>query len=369
MGAKEVFPGKVALQQRVLPDYRVAFVDLLAESCRAGLHVYAGQPTRGEGIRSAQRVMRAEWRRADNRYLGRGPLRFLRQPGLTDWLNELKPDALILESNPRYVDNWRAAARMRQVGRPVIGWGLGVPSRAGLAGMLIGAVWRRWLARLDAVLAYSSAGAAEYIAAGFPAGRVFVAVNSVIGPPESAPERQSASGRPLRILFVGRLQERKRLGDLFRALGEVGIPAEIRIVGDGPALPLFQRQAQRLSQEIEFVGRQFGQELQAHYAWADLFALPGTGGLAVQQAMASGLPVIVAEGDGTQADLVTSANGWLVPPGDESALAKAIQEAAGSPDGLLEMGRESFRIVKDRANIEAMRDVFIRALNAVAAEA
>lgn len=368
MDGREIFAGKVALQQRVLPDYRVPFVDLLAESCRGGLHVYAGHPMPGEGIRSAQRVLRAEWRRADNRYLGRGLLRFLRQPGLLAWLSELKPDAVILESNPRYLDNWRAADRMRESGRPVIGWGLGVPAREGLAGALIGVLWRRWLDKLDAVLSYSSAGAAEYIAAGFPAGRIFVAVNSVIGPPEDAPERRSAAGRPLRILFVGRLQERKRLGDLFRALERVDIPAEVRIVGDGPALPLFQRQAQGLSPQVEFLGRQVGQELEAHYAWADLFALPGTGGLAVQQAMASGLPVIVAEGDGTEADLVTPANGWLVPPGDQAALAQTLQEAAASPQALVKMGRESFRIVKDRANIGAMRDVFVRALNAVAAE-
>ena len=42
----------------------------------------------------------------------------------------------------------------------------------------------------------------------------------------------------------------------------------------------------------------------AHFAGADLFVLPGTGGLAVQEAMSYALPVIVAKGDGTQEDLV-----------------------------------------------------------------
>lgn len=368
MAGLETFPGKVGLQQRVLPDYRVPFMDLLSESCRGGLHVFAGHPSPGEGIRSAHRLLRAEWKRVENRYLGTGPLRFLRQPALLPWLNELRPDALILESNPRYLTNWRAADWMKEYGRPVLGWGLGVPQRGGLGGALARPIWSRWLKKLDAVIAYSSAGAAEYIAAGFPAGRIFIAVNAAISPPERAPQRGVAAGRPLRILFVGRLQERKRLRVLFRALLHNGVQAEVRIVGDGPALPLLERAADASDLEVDFVGRKVGHDLEAQYAWADLFVLPGTGGLAVQQAMASGLPVIVAEGDGTQADLVTPSNGWLVPPGDEGALADAIRQAAESPAALLNKGENSFRIVKERANIEAMRTVFLRALNAVAAE-
>ena len=38
------FPGRLALQQRVLPVYRVPFVDTLADRCDGGLSVFAGQP-------------------------------------------------------------------------------------------------------------------------------------------------------------------------------------------------------------------------------------------------------------------------------------------------------------------------------------
>ena len=47
------YPGRLALQQRVLPGYRVPFFDLLAESCEGGLNLFAGQPRRVESIATA----------------------------------------------------------------------------------------------------------------------------------------------------------------------------------------------------------------------------------------------------------------------------------------------------------------------------
>jgi glycosyltransferase involved in cell wall biosynthesis len=93
--------------------------------------------------------------------------------------------------------------------------------------------------------------------------------------------------------------------------------------------------------------------------------LPGTGGLAVQEAMAHSLPVIVAEGDGTQNDLVSGDNGWLVPPGDLQALRGALREALANPDRLLEMGKRSHKLVEQRFNIDAMTEVFVGVLKTV----
>ncbi len=95
-----------------------------------------------------------------------------------------------------------------------------------------------------------------------------------------------------------------------------------------------------------------------YFQAADLFVLPGTGGLAVQQAMSFGLPVIVAEGDGTQIDLVRAENGWTVAPGRLDALASCLAEALRDPARLRRMGQESYRIVHDEVNLERMVEVF-----------
>ncbi len=116
--------------------------------------------------------------------------------------------------------------------------------------------------------------------------------------------------------------------------------------------------AQRVYPRAEFLGARHGAGLEPFFE-ADLFVLPGTGGLAVQQAMAHGLPVIVAEGDGTQDDLVRPENGWLVPPGDLAALTQAMREALSDVPRLRAMGRESYRIVESEANLDKMVEVFV----------
>src|SRR5258707_15267972 len=70
------------------------------------------------------------------------------------------------------------------------------------------------------------------------------------------------------------------------------------VVGDGPEMGALRALAQSIYPSTEFAGARQGQELAAYFRAADVFVLPGTGGVAVQGAMSHGLPGIVAEGDG-----------------------------------------------------------------------
>ena len=81
--------------------------------------------------------------------------------------------------------------------------------------------------------------------------------------------------------------------------------------------------------------------------------------------MSYGLPVIVAQGDGTQDDLVRKENGWQIPPDDFDALSFAIKDALSDVARLRKMGEESYRIVKEEINIEKMVETFVTALNAL----
>jgi glycosyltransferase involved in cell wall biosynthesis len=128
---------------------------------------------------------------------------------------------------------------------------------------------------------------------------------------------------------------------------------------------MFERQAQDLFPQTEFLGAKHGAELEEFFALADLFVLPGTGGLAVQQAMSHGLPVIVAQGDGTQEDLARPENGWLIPPNDLEGLTNTLGEALSDPARLRRMGAESYRITAEKINLEEMVAVFVKALNQV----
>ncbi|MFQ5616399.1 MAG: glycosyltransferase family 4 protein [Anaerolineales bacterium] len=369
MSPQETFPGKLALQQRVLPAYRAPFFDELARACEGGLHIFAGQPLPIEALVAAEELEIARFTSAHNRHLfhPRHPLYLCWQGGLVEWLKDSDPDALIVEANPRYPATRQAIEWMHRRGRPVLGWGLGAPPIGGPFTLWHTHSRSRFLGSLDGLIAYSRRGAKEYRALGIlPSKRIFAAPNAVTPRPPSLSPSLSLSPPPLpSLLFVGRLQTRKRVDNLLRACAALpeNLQPQLVIVGDGPARQKFQTLAKTVYPRAEFVGAKHGPELAPYFAAAGLFVLPGTGGLAVQQAMSHGLPVIVAQGDGTQDDLVRPGNGWQVPPGDLPSLKCALEEALTNPARLREMGAESYRIVAEEINLETMAAVFVRAIN------
>ena len=124
----------------------------------------------------------------------------------------------------------------------------------------------------------------------------------------------------------------------------------------------FEALAREIYPQTEFTGACRGEELVEIFRQADLFVLPGTGGLAVQEAMSYGLPVIVAEGDGTQSNLVRAETGWQVEPGSLEALHQALVEAFSDAERLRTMGQAAYRLVETEVNLEQMAAAFIRAL-------
>jgi glycosyltransferase involved in cell wall biosynthesis len=133
------------------------------------------------------------------------------------------------------------------------------------------------------------------------------------------------------------------------------------IVGDGPEREPLQALAGSIYPSAEFAGTRLGEELEPFFLQADLFVLPGTGGLAVQEAMAHGLPVIMGQGDGTSDDLVTPGNGWQCP--DAGKLPAVLAEALSDASRLRRMGAESYRIVSEEVNLGVMVRVFTTAIS------
>lgn len=353
------FNGRLALQQRVLPSYRAPFFDLLASACDGGMSLFTGLPRLSEGITTTDELRVTRYEMGKNIHLFGGSFYLCYQQGLMNWLKEWNPDALIVEANPRYLSTSSAVNWMHEQDKPVIGWGLGAPPVSGFREK------RRinFLSQFDALIAYSQRGADEYADLGFPLDRIFVAHNSVSPSPTwEMPDRSMTFNAKPCVLFVGRLQLRKNVDLLLGACAEIQ-NVRLVIVGDGPAREAFEELAAEIYPSAEFVGAKHGEELKAYFAEADIFVLPGTGGLAVQEAMSYGLPVIVAQGDGTQDDLVRKENGWQIPPDDFDALVATMKDALSDAARLRRMGEESFRIVKEEINIEKMADVFVTALN------
>ena len=364
-----LIPVRLGLQQRVLAGYRLPFFDCLAAACPKGLGIFAGAARPEEAVESLGSLQVARLFPATNLHFLGGKYYLCWQSGLIRWLEDWQPEVLVVEANPRYLHTPAALRWMHAHRRPVIGWGLGAAARSGVLNALSGSLRKGFLAQFDALITYSRQGASEYARSGFPADRIIIAPNAVTPRPQApAPERPDhyKDGKAV-VLFVGRLQARKRVDFLLRACAALGKshPLELWIVGDGPARPELEILAQQVFPQARFLGARFGTELVSIFSAADLFILPGTGGLAVQQAMSFALPVIVAEADGTQADLVRPENGWSLPPGDVDALTSTMDQALENVARLRRMGQASYRIVAEEINIETMLAAFEQVIRLV----
>jgi phosphatidylinositol alpha 1,6-mannosyltransferase len=118
----------------------------------------------------------------------------------------------------------------------------------------------------------------------------------------------------LLVGFVGRLAPEKEVDRLAALAAVPGI--RVVVVGDGPELPALREQLPNAA----FLGAKYGDELSAAYASFDVFVHTGpheTFCQAVQEALASGLPVVSPDAGGPR-DLVTPGRtGFLVPENDD----------------------------------------------------
>lgn len=158
---------------------------------------------------------------------------------------------------------------------------------------------------------------------------------------------------PARLLFCGRVVYQKGLDLLLEALAALPQdPAwELSIVGDGPARPELTAQAARLgiAHRVRFLGWTPRARLADISRDMDCFVFASRDeGMpnAVLEAMASGLPVVASRIAGNVELVEEGRTGWLVPPEDPAALAKALAAMLADPEGRRAMGRAGRRAVE-----------------------
>jgi len=176
------------------------------------------------------------------------------------------------------------------------------------------------------------------------------------------PARSALSGDgPLRLLFVGRLVERKGVEVLVRALAllDEDPGARLTVVGEGSWEDRIRDVARECGVEdrVEFTGRVSEAELVRQYLAADIFVLPAVEdskgdseglGVVLLEALRFERPVVASEIGGIPDIVHPERTGWLVPSGDPVALAATLRTIAQRPEMARSLARQGRARVRER---------------------
>lgn len=236
---------------------------------------------------------------------------------------------------------WQAVHACRRAGVPVFVRGDSqlVGPRSGAVRLAKAVAFRGVLRQFDGFLYVGQRNRDYLLHYGAPSQRLFFSPhcvdNDAFRAASKAAGRSSLGhdSRPARrVLFVGKLIERKRPFDLLQAaarLAAEGRPVDVAFAGSGDQQDALAAAAAASGVRAHFHGFVNQSELPGIYAAADVIVLPSDGretwGLVVNEAMACGVPAVVSDAVGCGPDLVEPGlTGAVFPLGNVAALADGI---------------------------------------------
>ena len=268
-------------------------------------------------------------------------------------MREFNPDVVHLASP--FILGWQALRAAEHLGIPTVaiyqtdipGYAqrYGIPAATAMFSKHVSRIHRR----ASLTLAPSSSAMAELGSLGVERLELWArGVDGIRFTPQARSEslRNTLAPHGERVIgYVGRLAPEKQVEDLVAVSGIPG--TKLVIVGDGPSRPALEK----MLPDAVFLGFQGGDALAQTVASFDVFVHPGeneTFCQTVQEALASGVPV-VATGRGGPLDLVkNSQTGWLYKPGDLDDLRARVIDLLGDDSKRLAFGRAARTSVAHR---------------------
>ena len=171
------------------------------------------------------------------------------------------------------------------------------------------------------------------------------------------------------LLFAGKFEKKKQPLELIKAFLSLNDQRWVLImVGNGELEEQVYRLADAESDRIKVLPFQNQSRMPVVYRLGDLFILPSaygeTWGLGVNEALASGRPVVVSDRVGCAADVVTDSCGTVFNPDDPDGLSRTLAEMTQKPEELMKMREaataQAWRFdvgVTERSLVHAIREV------------
>jgi glycosyltransferase involved in cell wall biosynthesis len=367
----------VAILQRILPDYRIAFFRQLHQELALygiDLKLFYGQERLGTVPRTVD--LAAPWAvRVENRYWPFGGQEFVWQP-VHRYLSDI--DALIVEqANRLLINHYLILRRTLHTGPRLAYWGHGENLQAESSNSASERLKRRLLCQVDWWFAYTVLSAEIAAKAGFKRERI-TTVQNTIDLREFLEAKETLTGdatvslkaglgiKTTNVcLYCGGIYPDKRIPFLLEACSKIKLRVpdfEMIIVGDGPDRHLVEAAAE-IRPWLHYVGPKHGADRVPYFVVSKALLMPGLVGLAVVDSFAAATPLFttaIHKHSPEIAYLVNGVNG-VITPDSADAYATAVAEYLRSESLQTRLQRGCLESV-DKYSLETMTNNFARGI-------
>ncbi len=235
-------------------------------------------------------------------------------------------------------------------------------------------VYKRLIKRGDFFLPLSRTMENKLIKLGFPEERIICHQIGIQPSKFEFFERIHSNGRPIHLLTIARLVEKKGVEYGLKAIAKIlqgnGVEIRYRIAGDGPLREELEILTWRLgiSKYVEFLGWKEQSEMVKLFQTSDIFMLPsitasdgdqeGTP-VALMEAQAMGLPVLSTLHSGIPEIVRHGKSGYLVPERNAEALAERLEHLITHPQEWPLLGQEGRRIIMAHHDVSKLNRLLV----------
>lgn len=313
---------RVAILQRILPDFRYDVFKLLSEIDNYSIKVFFGK---GQKIGAARNTSRDYTLFAKQMftipYLNKKYRVF--HPTLIFHLLRYNPDVIITEPSTYFPNNFIAFIYAKIFRKKFIWWEAGLTDSKSSFRKIIEPFIRLMIKKSNSYICYSSLAKKwlidEY---GINSLNIFTAQNTIYNDYTKNEEIEKRKKEEFKIgsgdiilSYIGSLEKRKKLEILLDIANEIyEKKIHILLIGDGKDFEYYKSYTNNVSNnKVHFIGRKEKEEANHYLALSDFTVLPAEGGLAINHALSVGTPVICGKNDGTEKDIIKDGfNGFIL---------------------------------------------------------
>ena len=293
-------------------------------------------------------------------------------PSLMWHLIRYRPQVVLTEGTTNMPNNVFIFLYAKLFRVPVIWWDAGRDMRKKPGR------WRRWTGGIvelfirwsDVCLGYGEMAREYFLSLGKTSDRIFVARNTV-NVQQIQADLQKVSNEDLQqlrdrldlndkdvLIYVGGIEERKRIDLLIDALAAIQKQrphTALLVIGDGRKTESLQQYVDKLGvPNVHFLGR-ITSGLAEYWRVSDVLVLPGQATLAINQAMAAGVPVVSVNTGGPEYEnIIPEQTGYLVPPNSLQKLTASVLKILNDTRLKQQMSKNAREAMTDRLNMQSM---------------